>query len=258
MKSPSLIVSFQNHMRASFGVAESVWKRVLDPVFRMVLVGGAILVFFLGYQAEKELQEGRIGLLLVQSFVSLAMIFIGANEIPRDVATRNVQFFMSKPLGRGGYIFGKYLGVLILGELLLGVYSWCFGLGMTLGNGFGGMELVLLYFRVSLQMVALSGLLIALSVFLPEMAATVFAVAFYLVAYVLFLIPSMLKLFFPIWIYPVFLVFYYPLPNWQHYLWTVEGIPAWRYFLLLVVYSAAYASFALFAADYWFRRRDLN
>lgn len=251
-------VGCRNYMRASLGVAESVWKRVLDEVFRLVIVGGALLFFCLGYEAEKESQEVKAGLIAVQAFVSLAVIFVGSNEIPRDLATRNVQFFMSKPLGRGGYLFGKFLGVLILGELVLGLYFLCFGLGAAMGGGWPGWSACGMVVRAALQMVALSGLLVALSVILPEMVGTVFGVLFYILAYAVFVIPPMLKLFLPQWWYPPFLAIYYPLPNWQHYLWTVDDGRPWRFLFLLAVYSAAYAGVALAAADLWFRRRDLN
>ncbi|MBI4027118.1 MAG: ABC transporter permease subunit [Verrucomicrobia bacterium] len=245
------------YLAASFAVAESVWKRVMDPIFGLILAGGAGLAFIFGINLEGA-GEMRVAMRLVQVFVALIVIFIGTTEVSRDLATRNVQFFLSKPLGRGGYLLGKFLGVAILGEIILGTYAFCFEAGALLQGGLEMEVFLMMLSQSALQMLALAALLILLSVMLPELAATIFGVAFYMVCYLVFIVPSVVRLLVPDLLQPVFLAVYYPLPNWRHYVWDVEGIAVWHFLLLLLIYSIAYCSVVLAAANYWFRRRDLN
>jgi len=242
--------------QAIFAVAESVWKRVFDHVMGMILLAGSGLAFLLGSNIEGN--EFHVALVVIQVFVSLLVILIGTTEIPRDMATRNIQFFLSKPLGRGGYIMGKFVGVLILGELILVAYVACFVVGATI-HGFGnGRELMVDGIRMILQLAALSALLVGLSVIFPEVAATIFGVAFYIASFLSFILPSLVRQFLPEWISPLFLSVYYLVPNSYYYLWALGDVPLGSFLLLLGAYSVAYCSMALMVANFWFQRRDLN
>ncbi len=242
---------------ACFALARTVWKRVLDPVLGGVLacsVGAAFLVGFFLENAE----ERRLGLLAAAGFAELLVIFIGSVEIPRDIVSRNAHFYLSKPLGRGGYLAGKFLGILLLGVLLVGVEMAALAAeGMAGGVGVQR-EFIITAFQLALQVLALSALVILVSVALSETAATIFGIAFYLAGYLIFILPPIGRCFLPGWAAPVTLAAYHVLPNWQFYTWRTESMGGWVFLGWLAGYTVAYVAAALPAAYFLFSRRDLG
>lgn len=253
-----LIKSLWLYVQASLAVAESVWKRVLDPMFGMILLAGAGLSLLLGLNLEMGKAETTLGVMLIQASLSLIIIFIGTTEIPRDLETKNAQFFLSKPLGRGGYVLGKYLGILILGLMLLCTYASCLAIGSIIQGRWDARHFIIMMGQMYLQMSTLAALVVFISVFLPELAATIFGVVFYLVSYLVFIIPPVIQLFIPKYIGQVCMITYYPLPNWQHFVWSMEGIKFWHFLPLLFMYTVAYSTVVLMLAAHFFRKRDLN
>jgi ABC-type transport system involved in multi-copper enzyme maturation permease subunit len=239
-------------------IAAAVWKRVIDPMMTLVLVGGAVCTFLLGISIENTAREIRGSLLLIQLFVTLIMIFVGSIEIPRDISTKNVQFFLSKALGRGTYLIGKFLGILFLGLIFFGTFAGAFACGNLMHFQWNSVAFGMTTFQLALQLMPLAALLVAVSVFLTEMASTIFAITFYILALMVFLIPAIAQMFLPNFLYPLPMVFYYALPNWQHYLWIWEGASRFEFLVSLTAYSFAYCAMALLVADFRFSRRDLN
>ena len=57
----------------------------------------------------------RLSALLVFGMLgALVGVFTGATEIPRDVSSRMIAVLLSKPISRGRYLAGKYLGCLLI------------------------------------------------------------------------------------------------------------------------------------------------
>lgn len=244
-------------LQSTFAVAETVWKRVLDRTLGIILLCGAALTFVLALTADLSPSEARVGPAVVQVFVTMLVIFIGTTEIPRDLATRNVQVFLSKSLGRGEYLFGKFAGLLVLAELIFIAYLACLAAALGIKGLLPAREFVDHLLRATLQMATVCALLVALSVALAEVAATIFGVAFCILSYGIFILPVMTRLMAPDWLQPVLLVFYYVLPNGQHYLWDPSAAEAGKFLGLLAMYSGCYCACALIAASFWFRKRDL-
>lgn len=242
---------------ACFALASTVWKRVLDPVLGGVLACTAGAAFLAGFFLE-GVEERRLGLLATAGFAQLLVIFIGSVEIPRDIATRNAHFYLSKPLGRGGYLAGKFLGILLLGVLLVGVEMTA----LAAGGMAGGVEVqrgfIITALQLALQVSALSALVILVSVVLSETAATIFGIAFYLTGYLIFILPSVGRCFLPGWATPVTLAVYHVLPNWQFYIWSTEPMGGGVFLGWLAGYSVAYVAAVLPVAFFLFSRRDLN
>jgi ABC-type transport system involved in multi-copper enzyme maturation permease subunit len=244
-----------DRIQSAFAIAETVWKRVLDRTLGLVLLGGGALVVGLGATVELHKSEVGAAYLLIQVFVSVLVIFIGTTEIPRDRATRTIQVFLSKPLGRGLYLLGKFAGLVILAELLLAAYLGCLALGLGVRGLLDAGELGRNLVCMPLQLATLCALVVWLSVMLPEIAATIFGVVAGIVSYVIFILPPLARLVAPDWLHPVLLLGYLAVPNAQHYLWN--GSADARFFGLLALYSVCYSLCALAVASFWFRRRDL-
>ncbi|MDD2709667.1 MAG: ABC transporter permease subunit [Verrucomicrobiae bacterium] len=241
-----------------FAISETVWKRVLDPVMQMVLLCGSGVSFLLGLNMEGTEKDIRLGLALVHTFVCLVIILSGTTEIPRDLANRNVQFFLSKPLSRGGYLFGKFLGIFLFGAILFVAYVSSFFLGNFWNSSWDGKCFLICFLQLGLLLGTLSAILVGISVLVPEVAATVFGMSFYFASFMVFILPAMIKMFFPKLLQPVFAIGYFILPNWQHYLWSLDKVPLGSFFAVLILYNLSYCCACLLVADFCFRKRDLN
>ena len=56
------------------------------------------------------------------------MLMLGCSSVCFDIRDRHIWHLVSKPLGRANYLFGKWLGVILLGGVMLAVAgSWSFG-----------------------------------------------------------------------------------------------------------------------------------
>jgi hypothetical protein len=56
------------------------------------------------------------------------MLMLGCSSVCFDIRDRHIWHLVSKPLGRFNYLFGKWLGVILLGGVMLAVAgSWSFG-----------------------------------------------------------------------------------------------------------------------------------
>ncbi len=242
---------------AWFALAKAVWKRVLDPVLGGVLACSAGAAFLAGFSME-SLEGERLGLMAAAGFAGLLVIFIGSTEIPRDIVTRNAQFYLSKPLGRGGYLAGKFFGILLLGAILFGAEMVALAMGLLAGGRGVDAPFVITACQLTLQVASLAALVVLVSVALPELAATIFAISFYLAGYLVFILPSIGRFFLPGWLAPVTGAAYYILPNWQFYIWNAAPAGGAIFLGWLAGYTVAYVVAALLAALFFFSRRDLN
>lgn len=249
--------ALRNHIQSILAVAQTVWKRVLDRNLGLILLVGAVLTLGLALTVDYQQNDVNAGLVIIQIFVSILLIFIGTTEIPRDLASRTVQVFLSKAVGRGEYLLGKFTGLLILGELMLAAYVGCLFLGLSARGLLPFEEVAPNVVRMALQLATLSALLVWLSVMLPEVAATIFGVVGAILSYLVFLLPGMTKVIAAEWMHPFLLCFYYAIPNGQHYVWAPEAGVTLAFLATLAAYSACYCLCALCIASLIFRRRDL-
>ncbi len=257
MFDPDPTIRLRHWLGGMEAVAESVWKRVQDRMLKAILLVGAAGALAAGWLIELQPGEVRPMLLLFNLFCALLVIFIGATEIPRDRSTRNIQFFLSKPLSRGQYVTGKFVGVLVIAESIFLAYAVCF-LAAAAARGQGAGDTVLMDCgRLALQLATVTGLVVGLSAFLPELAATILSFAIFLLSFVVFLIPPLTQLLIPAWLRPIFLTLYYPLPNLQHFLWVTDATHGILFLLTTATYTAAYCVGALMIAELFLRRRDL-
>lgn len=130
-------------MRSALAIA---WNTFLEAVRERVLyllVGFAVFVFSASrLLTPLALGEGRrvtidIGLVSLSVFGMLIVVFVGHALVQREMERGSVVFVFSRPVGRGAFVLGKFLGlggVLLLsttamGSILLVIlhlsgYSW--------------------------------------------------------------------------------------------------------------------------------------
>jgi hypothetical protein len=59
---------------------------------------------------------------------ALLVLLVGCSSICFDIRDRHIWHLVTKPLGRANYLFGKWLGIVLLGGVMLAIAgSWSFG-----------------------------------------------------------------------------------------------------------------------------------
>jgi len=107
---------------------EAVRDRVLYNlvVFALLLIAGAIFLGELsGGQEAKILVD--LGLSAILLFGVLIAIFVGVGLVYKELERRTLYAILSKPIGRGEFLLGKYLGL----SLTLLVNVVVMGLGLS-------------------------------------------------------------------------------------------------------------------------------
>lgn len=110
---------------------EAVRDRVLYNlvVFVLLLIAGAIFLGELsaGQEAKVIVDLGLSAILLFGVFIA---IFVGVGLVYKEIERRTLYAILSKPIGRGEFLLGKYLGLCL--TLLVNVAIMGVGLSLAL------------------------------------------------------------------------------------------------------------------------------
>jgi ABC-type transport system involved in multi-copper enzyme maturation permease subunit len=104
---------------------EAVRDRILYNlvIFALLLIAGAIFLGELsaGQEAKIIVDLGLSAILLFGVFIA---IFVGVGLVYKEIERRTLYAILSKPVGRGEFLLGKYLGLsltLLVNVLIMGV-----------------------------------------------------------------------------------------------------------------------------------------
>ena len=104
---------------------EAVRDRVLYNLilFALLLIGSAIFIGELsaGQEAKIVVDLGLSAMLLFGAFIA---IFVGVGLVYKEIERRTLYAILSKPIGRGQFLLGKYLGLnltLLLNVVVMGL-----------------------------------------------------------------------------------------------------------------------------------------
>ncbi len=93
------------------GLRERAFLGIMIFAFLLLLASGAIADLSIG-NVLKVTQD--LGLATVSFTALLLAFFMGTHLIAKDLDKRSIYMVLSKPIGRGNYILGKYGGLTIL------------------------------------------------------------------------------------------------------------------------------------------------
>ncbi len=104
---------------------EAVRDRVLYNLilFALLLIGSAIFIGELsaGQEAKIVVDLGLSAMLLFGAFIA---IFVGVGLVYKEIERRTLYAILSKPIGRGQFLLGKYLGLnltLLVNVVIMGI-----------------------------------------------------------------------------------------------------------------------------------------
>ena len=135
---------------------EAVRDRILYNLVLFVLLITAAAIFLgdltAGYEARTIVNLGLGSMLIFGAFIS---IFVGVSLVSKEIEKRTVYAIFSKPIGRGEFIIGKYLGLCL--TLLVNVLVMGLGISLALLYVGGGKmawtvwgAIVLIYFQLAI------------------------------------------------------------------------------------------------------------
>ena len=245
---------------------EAVRDRVLYNLvlFALILIGSAIFLGELsgGQETKVIIDLGLSSILLFGLFIA---IFVGVGLVYKEIERRTLYAILSKPIGRGEFLFGKYLGLCL--TLLVNVTVMGIGVSLALiyvSRGWNPLALsiwptILLLF---LELAILTAAALLFSSFSsPALSA--------LLTFFIFIIGHFsadLKTFANSlggtaarW---VFGALYYVLPNLSHFTFITPAahgdVPGTSHTLVAALYALIYITVLLSAATLIFKRRNFK
>lgn len=165
LSKPSTVKTILTIARNTF--REAVRDRVLYNLVVFVLLITISAIFLGELTAGQEVRTiinlGLSALLIFGAFIS---IFVGVSLVSKEIEKRTVYTIFSKPIGRGEFIVGKYLGLCL--TLLVNVLVM--GIGVTLallyvGGGHLAFSIWGAIFLIFLQLAILTAVAILFSSF---------------------------------------------------------------------------------------------
>jgi len=146
---------------------EAVRDRVLYNLIIFVLLITASAIFLGELTAGQEVRAiVNLGLSTILIFGAFISIFVGVSLVSKEIEKRTVYSIFSKPIGRGEFIVGKYLGLCL--TLLVNVAVMGVGLSLALlyvGGGWFAAAVWAPIILIFLELTILTGVAIMFSSF---------------------------------------------------------------------------------------------
>lgn len=116
-------------MEKILAISEMTFKKAKEPAFSLLFIIAAAVGYcvsemeVLSFQKDDatlgtilSLEKGTpllAGFTMILLMTLLVAIFSGATDIPRDIESRMIMIILSKPIKRGEYLLGKYIGIVV-------------------------------------------------------------------------------------------------------------------------------------------------
>jgi Cu-processing system permease protein len=247
---------------------ETVRERVLYNllVFALVMIVGGLVLRDLSIRQDTKVIKD-LGLASMELFGTLIALFIGVGLVSKEIERRSLYPLLAKPLGRGEFLVGKFLGLaftLLVNIVIMtcGLYGTLFATPLAGGTRLARLDPYLLQAVLGIYLALLLVVAVAMlfSVATSSALAAVFTLTVVIVGRFSDVIRNMREVLpaAPGWLASAL---YYVLPNF-HTLdlktRVVHGQPlAAPDLLLMVAYTLSYCVVLLSVATVLFRRRDL-
>src|SRR5882672_3256804 len=245
---------------------EAVRDRVLYNlvVFVLLLIAGAIFLGELsaGQEAKIIVDLGLSAILLFGVFIA---IFVGVGLVYKEIERRTLYAILSKPIGRGEFLLGKYLGLCL--TLLVNVAVMGMGLSLALMYVKRGWDplvariwpAVLLTY---VELMILTGVAMLFSSFSSPALSALLTFFVFVIGHFTDDLKTLAQTMRSAPTRWIFTALYNLLPNLANYnaiTAAAHGVsPAPRYLLMTTLYGFIYAGVLLAATTLIFRRRNLK
>lgn len=239
---------------------EAVRDRVLYLilVFAVLLIAASALLSMLTVGSEEKIIKD-FSLSMISLFGTAAALFIGIGLVYKEIEKRTVYTLLSKPIRRGEFLAGKYLGLCMTLAVNLAVMSAAFYTLLAL-RGFSaeGMWMALLLIYVELMLV--TAIALFFSSFSTPILSGLFAGTLWVVGHLTWSLKLLEELVTGALTRGVIRFFYLVLPDLEKL--NVRGDLVYgvaispERFAFALIYGLSYTALVLLAASAVFQRRD--
>ncbi|CAN5319138.1 ABC transporter permease subunit [soil metagenome] len=245
---------------------EALRDRVLYNLVLFVLLLTAAAIFLSdlsgGQEAKIIVDMGLSAMLIFGVFIA---IFVGVGLVYKEIERRTVYAIFAKPVGRGEFLVGKYLGLC----LTLAVNVLVMGVGVSLALAFvrGGYDPLMLSIwpaigLIYVELMILVAVALLLSTFSSPALSALLTFAVFIIGHFSADMKTLAaatgtnsaKIFFG--------ALYYLLPNLSHYSKLTDAghglVPSTSVILATLLYALVYITVLLAAATLIFNRRNFK
>lgn len=241
---------------------EAVRDRILAVffLFAILLMASSTILSWLTVGSELKIVTD-VGLAAEAFFATLIAVFVGINLVYKEVDKRTIYAVLAKPVPRWLFIVGKYLGLMAVLLVAIGLMS-VFYLGLVWWKG-GVLPLHLLgALALSvLEVSVITAVAIVFSSFAPPIEAAIFTVGIWAIGHMSTGF-AQLAARLPNAVGHGIGLIYYVVPDLETFnirAQVVHDLPvAPAYYAMAFIYAAAYTTAMLALSVLIFRRRDLK
>ena len=253
-------------------IAYLTYLRLKEPAFLVLMAIGMLISYWLGGLGMVDAEivsrasllgssntQGTVllGTILLAFLCGLINIFNAATEIPRDISTRMIAIYLSKPLDRTHYLIGKYLGTL--------------GIGMTAGllwitamlvsrvflhegaESLTGADMVRQYL-VLLYLIPVTAIAVGISCYFSDVLAMIICCAYIVCCFAATLVPVVFNILSGLLFMKILMVPYHFFPNLLYYFQPYDRASS---YVQLAVYALATCLLFLLIGRKKFNRGDV-
>ena len=245
---------------------EAVRDRVLYNllVFALLIIGGAIFLGELsgGPEAKIIVDLGLSATLLFGVFIA---IFVGVGLVYKEIERRTLYAILSKPVGRGQFLAGKYLGLCL--TLLVNVLVMGLGVSLALAYVAGGSSPLVMriwpsILLIYLELTVITGVALLFSSFSTPILSALLTFLVFVIGHLSADLKSFAASMGGTAARWFFSALYYLLPNFSHYSFITAAahgsVPNIATIGLALLYAGVYVTVLLSAATLIFNRRNFK
>jgi ABC-type transport system involved in multi-copper enzyme maturation permease subunit len=233
-------------------------------LFALLLIGGAIFLGELsgGQEAKIIVDLGLSATLLFGVFIA---IFVGVGLVYKEIEKRTLYAILSKPVGRGQFLFGKYAGLCL--TLLVNVLVMGAGVSLSLAYVAKGWHPLILSIwpaiaLIYLELALLTGVALLFSSFSSPALSALLTFMVFVIGHLSADLKSFASSLGGVTARWFFNALYYLLPNLSHYSFITPAAhgqtPSTAAFALALLYACVYVAVLLSAATLIFNQRNFK
>jgi ABC-type transport system involved in multi-copper enzyme maturation permease subunit len=245
---------------------EAVRDRVLYNLvlFVLLLIAAAIFLGELSGGQEKKVivDLGLSAMLLFGVFIA---IFVGVGLVYKEIERRTVYAIFSKPVGRGEFLLGKYLGLCL--TLLFNVIVMGAGVSLALiyvSRGWDPLALRIwpAILLIYVELMLMTGVALLFSSFSSPALSALLTFFVFIIGHFSSDLKSLSGSMGSTGARWLFATLYYLLPNLANYSYITQAaygkVPAAGHVMMTIIYAAIYIGVVLAAATLIFGRRNFK
>ncbi|MCJ7588548.1 MAG: ABC transporter permease [Candidatus Aminicenantes bacterium] len=173
---------------------EAVRDRILYLLFffaAATLVFSRVLALLTVGDRVKIIKD--VGLASLSLFGTLMAILIGTGLVYKEIDKKTIFTLLSKPIGRGAFLVGKFAGLVLTLFVMLGLMSIIFLVILFLHSFRFEAALLVAIFYIFLELILITAVAILFSCFSTPILSSIFTLSFYLIGHTSWGLKTLIK-----------------------------------------------------------------